>query len=132
MDVLIGYHWRLVEGWLLIMVLNLLLPSLLRGNVSKRILYTRIGYFAFWALWSMTAFSGLMVWLFAGRPLHWEIGLMIALFALLPVMDGVRAFRLAKLWRQGEDGVPFSSGVVGLELLLAAGVVFAALARQPG
>jgi hypothetical protein len=118
MDVLIGYHRHLVEALLLVMGLNLILPYALRGNPERRIFYTRVGYFAFWMFWSMVAFSGLMVWLFAGRPMNLPVILMLVALVALPILDGYRAIRLKKLWLAGEDGVGFSMAVVGIEVAL--------------
>jgi hypothetical protein len=118
MDVLIGYHRHLVEGWLLVMLLNLLLPWALKNADVKRVFYTRIGYFAFWALWAMVLFSGLMVWIFAGRPMTLPIEAMIAAGALLPLLDGYRAIRLKRIWLSGAKGIAFSSQVVAVEILL--------------
>ena len=127
MDVLIGYHRHLVEGLLLILLLNLLLPWILRSSREKRIFYTRIGYFAFWALWSMVAFSGLMVWLFAGRPLTLPVTAMLALAVLLPLLDIYRAVRLKRLWFSGSEGLGLNTSVVGLELALTIGVTLLAV-----
>jgi len=126
-DVLIGYHRHLVEGLILILLLNLGLPWVLRSSPEKRIFYTRIGYFAFWALWSMVAFSGLMVWLFAGRSLTLPVTAMLALTGVLPGLDIYRALRLKRLWLSGSEGLGFNSAVVGLELLLTIGVTLLAV-----
>lgn len=127
MDVLIGYHRHLVEGLLLILLLNLLLPWILRSSREKRIFYTRVGYFAFWALWSMVAFSGLMVWLFAGRPLTLPVTAMLALAVLLPLLDVYRAVRLKRLWLSGSEGLGLNTSVVGLEFALTIGVTLLAV-----
>jgi len=116
MDVLIGYHRHLVEGWLLVMLLNLMLPRVLREADLKRVFYTRVGYFAFWALWAMVLFSGLMVWLFAGRPLTLSVDLMFGAGVLLPILDAWRAIRLRKIWLAEGTGIGFSSAVTGLEI----------------
>jgi len=126
-DVLIGYHRHLVEGLLLILLLNLLLPWILRSSREKRIFYTRVGYFAFWALWSMVAFSGLMVWLFAGRPLTLPVTAMLALAVLLPLLDVYRAVRLKRLWLSGSEGLGLNTSVVGLEFALTIGVTLLAV-----
>ena len=128
MDILIGYHRHLVEAWLLVMGVNLILPYALRGNPVRRIFTTRVGYFAFWAFWAMAAFSGLMVWLFAGRPMTLPVTLMIVSVFLLPVLDGYRAIRLKKLWIAGEEGVGFSMTLVAVEIALVTLVTLLAVA----
>lgn len=129
MDVLMAYHRHLVEGLVLILLFNLLLPRILRSSPERRIFYTRVGYFAFWALWSMVVFSGLMVWLFAGRPLTLPVTTMLVLAGLLPLLDIYRALRLKRLWLSGSEGLGFNCAVVGLELLLTIGVTLLAFWR---
>jgi hypothetical protein len=129
MDVLIGYHRHLVEALLLVLGLNLILPYLLRADPAKRIFYTRVGYFVFWAVWAMVAFSGLMVWIFAGRPHTLPVDLMIALVVVLPILDAYRAIRLKKLWLAEEEGIGFSMAVVGIEIALVTLVTVLSLSR---
>jgi hypothetical protein len=127
MDVLIGYHRHLVEGWLLVMLFNLLVPWVFKDVDVKRVFYTRIGYFAFWALWSMVVFSGLMVWIFAGRPMHFSVEIMMMASLLLPVLDGYRAIRLKRIWLAESKGVGFSSLITGIEILTLLVVTLLAL-----
>ncbi len=127
MDILIGYHRHLVEGLTLVILLNLLLPLVLRSSMLKRVTWTRIGYFAFWALWSMVAFSGLMVWIFAKQPMNLAIISMFTLLILLPILDIYRAIKLKKIWLLGDDGLGFNSLVVFIELLLTIGVTLLAI-----
>ena len=123
MDVLIHYHFLMVEGLILVMLINLVLPLGLRNSIEKLILYTRIGYFAFWALWSMTLFSGLIVFVFTRHELTYRVDAMIALAVILPILDGYRAIKNKKLWLSGSDASSFSMTIVGVELLLTLAVV---------
>jgi hypothetical protein len=127
MELLISYHRILVEGLLLLLALNLILPWSLRKWPERRVFYTRIGYFAFWALWSMAVFSGLIVWIFAGRPLTPPLFIMWGVTLLLPLLDGYRAVRLRRLWRDGKEGLGFSSLIVLLEILAVALTVLAGI-----
>ena len=122
MEVLLGYHRFLVEAWLGVMIANLLFPYLLRSDPSRRIFYTRVGYFAFWALWAMVGFSGLMVWLFAGRPMNGPVIAMIAAAVILPLLDGYRAIRLKRLWLAEQEGLGFSATVILLEIAILLGI----------
>lgn len=118
MDVLIHYHFLTVEGLMLVLLINIFLPLALRSNLNKYILYTRIGYFAFWAFWSMSLFSGLIVFVFTKHALTMRVDMMIALAVILPLLDGYRAIKNKKIWLSGGDAVSFSMSVVGIELLL--------------
>ena len=129
MDVLIATHRHLVEGWLLVMLLNLFLPLLLRRDTVRRIFWTRVGYFIFWAFWSMVAFSGLIVYLFAGHPHTPPVLAMVVLTLILPMLDIYRAVRLRRIWNAGNDGLGFSTQLVALEIVLVLGVTTFAVAR---
>ncbi len=111
------------------MGLNLLLPYVLRRQPERRILWTRIGYFTFWAFWAMVGFSGLIVWIFAGRPMNLSIVLMWALIVIMPLLDAYRAFRLKILWNSGEEGIGFSMTVVAAEMVLVLALSLLAASR---
>lgn len=127
MDVLIATHRHLVEGLLLVILLNLFVPAMLRARPDQRVLWTRIGYFAFWALWSMVLFSGLIVFVFMREPLTASVLAMLAAAVVLPLLDGYRAIRLKKLWMAGKEGLSFSMKILGTEMLLVLAVTGLAL-----
>ena len=127
MDVLIATHRHLVEGLLLVILLNLFVPAMLRARPDRRVLWTRIGYFAFWALWSMVLFSGLIVFVFMREPMTPSVIGMLAAAVVLPLLDGYRAIRLKKLWIAGEEGLGFSMKILGVEMLLVLAVTGLAL-----
>jgi predicted membrane channel-forming protein YqfA (hemolysin III family) len=127
MDLLVSYHRLLVEGLLLVLCLNLLLPWVLRGNPTRRILITRIGFFTFWAFWAMTVFSGLIVWIFAGRPLSLSIFVMWGAMLLLPVLDIYRAVKLRRLWLEEKEGLGFNALILLLEILVLIGTILVSI-----
>ena len=127
MDLLLSYHRHLVEGLTLVILLNLFLPMMLRAIPSKRIFWTRVGYFAFWALWSMVLFSGLIVFVFMKQPMNPAIIAMLSVSVLLPLLDAYRAIRLKRIWISGEDGLSFSMKILMAELLLVLGVMALAM-----
>jgi len=118
MNILIHYHFLTVEGLLFIMLLNLFLPLFLKSDAIRLIFWTRVGYFAFWAFWSMALFSGLIVFLFTKHLLTPQIDAMIALSIILPILDGYRAIKNKRLWIANQDASSFSMTIVGIELLL--------------
>ncbi len=121
LDEIIGYHRWAAEGLLAVMVINLLIPYGLRQNIVRMIFWVRVGYFAFWAFWTMTAFAGVIDWMFTQRALPGRVVVMIVVALILPVLDGYRAIGLKRLWISGGDGVRFSALIVGVELLLTVG-----------
>jgi len=118
MNILIHYHFLTVEGLLFIMLLNLFLPLFLKSDAIRLIFWTRVGYFAFWAFWSMAVFSGLIVFVFTKHLLTPQIDAMIALSIILPILDGYRAIKNKRLWIANQDASSFSMTIVGIELLL--------------
>ncbi|WP_456458128.1 hypothetical protein [Nitratifractor sp.] len=127
MDVLIATHRHLVEALLLVILLNLFVPAMLRSSPARRVLWTRIGYFAFWAFWSMVLFSGLIVFVFMREPFTPAVIAMLVVAVLLPILDAYRAIRLKALWKNAEEGLNFSMKVLGTEMLLILAVTGLAL-----
>ena len=118
MDTLIHYHFLTVEGLIFVMLLNIFLPLMFRSDAKRYILYTRMGYFAFWALWSMSIFSGLIVFVFTKHALTLRVDAMIALAIILPILDGYRAIKNKRLWLSNIDASNFSMSIVAIELFL--------------
>jgi len=118
MNSLIAVHLGLVKGLISIIIINMLIGYSLRANLIKYILWTRIGYFAFWALWSMVVFSGLVVWVFMQEPQNIGIYSMITASIILPFLDGYRAIKLRKFWNSKESGLKFNLTILSLELAI--------------
>ena len=128
MEVLLAYHRHTVEGLILVMLINIILPHLLKSNFPKMVLYSRIGFFLFWTLWSMVVFTGVVTLVFTKMHLNLNVWLMIALATILPILDGYRAIRITKkYWLNGESGIKFSNIVVGVELFLTVTMMIIAL-----
>lgn len=103
---------------LVILLINLSVPYMLRSNIVKMIFWVRVGYFVFWAFWTMTAFDGLITWIFTHRELPGRVILMIIVSIILPLLDAYRAIKLKKLWLSGDNGVRFNTSLVGLEVVM--------------
>jgi len=128
MEVLLAYHRHTVEGLILVMLINIILPHLLKSNFPKMVLYSRIGFFLFWTLWSMVVFTGVVTLVFTKMHLNLNVWLMIALATILPILDGYRAIKITKkYWLNGESGIKFSNIVVGVELFLTVTMMIIAL-----
>ena len=127
LDEIISYHRIMVEVLLFVMVVNLILPSLLKQNIEKMVFWTRVGYFGFWMFWSMDIFTGLIVFMFTGRELTLSVLMMILISVVLGVIESYRAIHTKKLWLQGLDAGRFSVTMLGLEILLLVAVSMFAL-----
>ena len=130
LDEIISYHRYMTEALLLIMVLNAVVPSLLKSSIDKMIFWTRIGYFAFWMFWSMNIFAGLIVFMFTGRGLTLSVWMMIAVSVVLGVIETYRVIRTRKIWMRGLDAGRFSLSMLGLEMVLLVAVSLYALQVQ--
>ncbi len=127
MKILIHYHYVLVELLLFVLVFNLFLPTLLRNKKVSFIKWTRIGYFAFWATWSMAVFSGLIVFIFQRNNLKFDVWVMIIVSIVLAFLEGFRAIKQRKIWLSGELGLKFSNIVVAIEIALVLLTTFIAI-----
>ena len=128
MDILLAYHRHTVEGLILVMLLNIILPHLLKKDLAKVVFFSRVGFFLFWTLWSMIVFTGLIVLVFTKMHLNQNVWLMIALATILPILDGFRAVKVTKkYWQKEENGIAFSNIIVGIELILTVAMMIIAL-----
>jgi hypothetical protein len=118
LNMTIDWHRWAVEGLLMVMLLNLAVPYMLRTNALRSIFWTRVGYFSFWALWSMVVFGGLITWVFTLR--HWPatVIVMVAVAAAVAVIDGWRAIKLRRFWAEGQSGLIYNTRQVGIEIVL--------------
>ncbi len=123
LDEIIAYHRWAAEGLLIVMVINLLIPLGLRSTMPKMVFWTRIGYFAFWALWTMTVFGGLIAWIFTLRHWPWTVIAMVLVATAVAFLDGYRAILLRRIWTAGSDGVALNTRWVGVEIVLALGAL---------
>ena len=118
MTALIHYHETLVKVFLFVVVINMLLPYIFKNNLTNFIKYTRIGFFAFWGAWAMVVFSGLIVFVFMKQPQSIAIYGMIAAAAILPFLDGFRAVKLTKIWKEKQFGNKFNLTILLIELAI--------------
>ena len=115
---LIELHELLVKILLSVMVLNILIPYLIRNNVIKAIWWSRVGFFTFWAFWAMVAFTGLVIFAFLKAKVSVSIAFMIVTTIILAFLDGFRAIKITKIWRSGSLGLKFNTIVLLIEIVL--------------
>ena len=127
LDEIIGYHRWAVYGLLAVMGYNLLIPMLMRSQILKMIFWTRVGYFAFWAFWTMVVFGGIITWIFKLRELSLPVLAMMVVSAVLLGIESMRPFKLKALWLSGEDGIKANTLMVGSEWLMTLAVTVYAL-----
>ena len=118
LDEIIDYHRWAVYGLLAVMLYNLLVPRLLRADPLRMIFWTRVGYFAFWAFWTMVAFGGVIAWMFKLREMPPAVVMMMVATVVLAPIDIYRAVQLKRHWLDGEDGMRLNTLMVGSELIV--------------
>ena len=118
LDEIIAWHRWAAEGLFIVMLVNLAVPYLLRRELPRMVFWIRVGYFAFWAFWSMVIFGGLITWIFTLRQLPATVMTMIVVAGMLASIDGYRSVGLRRLWIKGDEGVSFNTLWIGIELIL--------------
>ncbi len=130
MNYLISYHKDLVELLLFVIVANIVVQIAFKNNFERLVKFSRIGYFTFWAFWAMVAFSGLVVFAFQKGVLNSAIIVMIISIILLPILDGYRAIKVGRLWRENIKGIKLSITIMLIEIaIIAATIVYTVMAK---
>jgi len=124
---MIAYHRYIVEGLLFVITMNLVFPFLLRESLEKMVFWTRVGYFFFWGAWSMSVFTGLIVFMFTQRELSAAVITMIVASLLLAFMDGYRSIKTRHIWARASNAIRFSSTILLLEIAIVAIVTVIAI-----
>lgn len=117
------YHAVMIKLFLVMLFVNLFVPSLFKGNRVKEIKLTRITFFLFSALLSMVAFTGIILYMLARLSWSHGMSLMVAVFFVLAALEIARSQKLKKVWISGESGVAFSWRYVLLEIAVTAAMV---------
>ncbi len=124
---MMAYHRHVIEAFLFVVCMNLILPFLLKQSIEKMVFWSRIGYFTFWALWSMGIFTGLIVFMFTLRELTISVIIMIAASVALGLLDGYRSIKSRRIWMSGGDAIKFSSIILLIEIAIIAAVTVIAI-----
>ena len=130
MNYLISYHKYLVEILLFVIVANIAVQLIFKDNFERLVKFSRVGYFTFWAFWAMVAFSGLVIFAFQKGALSSAVIVMIISVIVLPILDGYRAVKVGKLWRQDDKGIKLSITIMLAEIaVIAATIVYTVMAK---
>ena len=120
-------HLYTVKFFLFVLVVIGVLPNLIKSNLERQILWSRIGFYLFWAGWTMVVFSGLLIFAIEQGQMKIAVLMMIAASALLAFLDIFRARKLKKIWLEKESGLRLSNGIVFVEILVVITVTLFAL-----
>jgi len=127
LETLISTHALMAKILIYALLIVLALPNFFKNDITKVVFYTRIGYFTFWAAWTIVVFSGLLAFAVERGALPPAVFIMIAISIILPAFDIYRAVKLKKIWLKGENGLKFSNIIIAIELLLSIAVVIIAI-----
>ncbi len=127
LEMLLQTHTVLVEFFIFALLTIAVLPNFLKENMSKTVFWSRIGYFLFWAAWTMVSFSGLLVFAVKRGELSVSVTVMIIATAALAFLDSYRAFKLKKFWIAQKSGLKFSNMVLLLEIAIVVAVIILAI-----
>jgi len=130
MTEILAWHRWVAEGLLFVMLLNLASPYFLRSQPERMIFWTRVGYFAFWAFWTMVVFGGLIAWIFKLQAWPATVIAMVMVAVVLIPIDIYRALALKKLWISGNDGIGFNTRWIGIEIALTSAMIAYALITE--
>ncbi len=120
-------HLYTVKFFLFVLVVIGVLPNLIKSNLERQILWSRVGFYLFWAGWTMVVFSGLLIFAIERGQMKAAVLMMIAASALLAFLDIFRARKLKKIWLEKESGLRLSNGIVFVEILVVITVTLFAL-----
>ena len=127
LELLLQTHLYMVKFFIVALVIIGALPNLLRSSFERIIFWSRIGFFLFWAAWTMVVFSGLLIFAVERGELKVAVVVMIVASTLLAFLDGYRAVKLKKYWLQEESGLKFSNTIVLLETFIVIAVTILAI-----
>ena len=78
----------------------------------------------------MVAFSGLVVFAFQQGVLSSAVTIMIISTITLPILDGYRAIKVGRLWREDNKGIKLSIAIMIAEIaVIAATIVYTVMAK---
>ena len=118
LELLLQTHLYMVKFFIFALIVIGALPNLLRADFVRIVFWSRIGFFLFWAAWTMVVFSGLLVFAVERGELKVAVVVMIAASILLAFLDGFRAVKLKRYWLQEKSGLKFSNAIVLLETII--------------
>jgi len=95
---LITTHSVMVKILLFALLLVAVVPNFYKNSMPKLVLWTRIGYFTFWAAWTSVVFSGLLVFAIERGKISTAIIFMIVAAIVIAFLDAYRAINLKKFW----------------------------------
>jgi hypothetical protein len=130
---ILAYHAMITRLFAGLLLLNLVVPSLFGGQLTREILATRLGFYFYAALLSMVIFTGLILYLVAGHPWRLSLWLMVAASLLLIYLEIRRVKALAQCWyRHRRSGASVSWRYVAMELLITACMIVWMVAERRG
>ena len=127
LEYLLQTHLFMVKFFIFALIGIGILPNLLQANFVRMVFWSRVGFFLFWAAWTMVVFSGLLIFAVERGELKLAVVAMIAASIILAFLDGFRAIKLKRYWLQEKSGLKFSNAIVLLETIIVIAVTVLAI-----
>jgi len=119
---LIEIHTVVIKVLLFTLLLIVVVPNFFKKSISRLIFYTRVGYFAFWAVWSAVVFNGLLLLAIERGRVSVAIIAMITASIAIALLEAYRAITLKKIWQKEQNGLKFSNIILLIELVIVVAV----------
>ena len=118
------YHAVIIKIFVGLLLLNMLIPLFFKNGSIASIRAVRISVFVYAALLTMTAFTGLIVFMLGAFPWDLNMTLMVLLFVVLSVIEFFRIKRLKELWIAEQNMFVTSVKYILPELALVGGMIY--------
>ena len=126
------YHSVIVKIFLVLLLVNLLVPIIFNKSIATEMKWTRLTFFLFSGLLSMALFSGLISYMLL--DISWSImmTLMLLSFIILSGLEITRSRKLHQLWMLSERGTSLSWKYVLSEITVIAVIVLLMILEKKG
>ncbi len=128
----IFYHSVIVKMFLVLLLFNLLVPIIFNKSIATEMRWTRLTFFLFSGVLSMTLFSGLIAYMLMDIPWNRIMTLMVLSFIILSGFEITRSKKLHELWMLSKRGTSISWKYVLLEITVIAVIVLLIILEKKG
>jgi len=128
----IFYHSVIVKMFLVLLLFNLLVPIIFNKSIATEMRWTRLTFFLFSGVLSMTLFSGLIAYMLMDIPWNTIMTLMVLSFIILSGFEITRSKKLHELWMLSKRGTSISWKYVLLEITVIAVIVLLIILEKKG
>lgn len=123
------YHALIIKIFVALLLFNIAIPLLFKNASIARIKAVWISLFLYFALLTMIAFSGLILYMLGSSPWDLYITFMVLLFLFLSLLEYFRIKKLKRVWIEKQSMFLPSLQYILVELALLGGMIFLMIVR---